>query len=47
MNARLDQAGNQVTEGAQVDIGHHYVAMSRKEFRLERVSPVAQEVPKE
>lgn len=47
MNARMDQAGNQVTEGAQVDIGHHYVAMSRKEFRLERVSPVAQESPKE
>ena len=46
MNARMDQAGNQVTEGAQVDIGHHYVAMSRKEFGLERVSPVAQEVPK-
>jgi len=40
MNARLDAAGNRVWEGQQVDIGHHYVAMSRKEFQLERVSPV-------
>ena len=42
MNARLDEHGNQVTEGAQIDIGHHYEALSRKEFRLEEVSPVAQ-----
>ena len=41
MNARLDEHGNQVTEGAQIDIGHHYEALSRKEFRLEEVSPVA------
>lgn len=41
MNARLDENGNQVSEGDQVDIGHHYEAMSRKEFGLERVSPVA------
>lgn len=41
MNARLDADGNRVWEGKQVDIGHHYVAMSRKEFQLERVSPVA------
>jgi len=41
MNARLDAHGNQVTEGAQIDIGHHYEAMSRKEFRLDEVSPVA------
>ena len=41
MNARLDTAGNRVTEGEQIDIGHHYEALSRKEFHLEEVSPVA------
>ena len=41
MNARLDDRGNRVTQGAQIDIGHHYEALSRKEFRLEEVSPVA------
>ena len=40
MNARLDDRGNRVTEGAQIDIGHHYEALSRKEFHLEDVSPV-------
>lgn len=40
MNARLDDRGNRVTEGAQIDIGHHYEALSRREFRLEEVSPV-------
>jgi len=40
MNARLDENGNRVTEGAQIDIGHHYEALSRKEFHLEEVSPV-------
>ena len=47
MNARMDETGNRVTEGAQVDIGHHYVAMSRKEFQLDEVSPVAQSLPKQ
>jgi thymidine kinase len=41
MNARLDEQGNRITEGAQIDIGHHYEAMSRKEFRLDEVSPIA------
>lgn len=41
MNARLDADGHRVWTGSQVDIGHHYVAMSRKEFGLEKVSPVA------
>ena len=40
MNARLDADGVRVVEGAQVDIGHHYTSMSRKEFDLPRVSPV-------
>ncbi len=43
MNARLDAQGNRVWQGQQVDVGHHYIAMSRKEFQLERVSPVAKE----
>ncbi len=47
MNARLDENGNQVLEGAQVDIGHHYVAMARKLFHLEKVSPIGYEIPPE
>ena len=45
MNARVDSTGNQVIEGAQVDIGHHYISLSRKEFGLDRVSPIGYEVP--
>ncbi|MEC8052605.1 MAG: thymidine kinase [Myxococcota bacterium] len=45
MNARLDADGNRMWEGAQVDIGHHYLAMSRREFELERVTPVDYEIP--
>ena len=40
MNARLDDQGKRVTEGAQVDIGHHYVSLSRRAFGLEQVSPI-------
>lgn len=40
MNARLDSDGNRVWEGSQVEIGHNYIAMSRKEFQLDKVSPV-------
>ena len=40
MNARLDDAGNQVVDGDQVAIGHNYIALSRREFHLERVSPI-------
>ena len=40
MNARLDSDGQRVWEGEQISIGHHYVALSRKEFRLDKVSPV-------
>lgn len=45
MNARLDEQGQRVYEGAQVSIGHNYVALSRKEFALERVSPISYEPP--
>ena len=47
MNARLDDEGRQVSEGAQVDIGHHYVAMSRKEFQLDKVTLVEYDLPEE
>lgn len=40
MNARLNKAGERVLEGEQLDIGHHYLAMSRKEFRLDLASPI-------
>ena len=40
MNARLDAEGNRVTEGDQVEIGLNYVALSRKEFELDKVSPI-------
>ncbi|MCA9532617.1 MAG: thymidine kinase [Myxococcales bacterium] len=33
-NARLEADGARVVEGAQIDVGHHYVAMSRGEFGL-------------
>lgn len=45
MNARLDADGNRVNEGAQVDIGHHYVALSRRQFELHKVSPIGYEPP--
>ncbi len=45
MNARLDTDGNRVLEGAQVEIGTNYVALSRKKFRLDDVSPVGYRVP--
>ena len=47
MNARLDEDGNRVTSGSQIDIGTHYVALSRKEFGLEQVSPIEYEVEPE
>ena len=45
MNARIDGAGEQVVEGNQVDIGHHYISLSRKEFGLDKVSPIDYVVP--
>ena len=47
MNARIDTSGQQVVEGNQVDIGHHYISLSRKEFGLEKVSPIEYTVPNE
>lgn len=45
MNARMDGDGNRVWEGEQIEIGTNYVSLSRKEFQLERVSPVEYEIP--
>jgi thymidine kinase len=45
MNARLDAEGNRVTEGDQVEIGLNYVALSRKEFELNKVSPIVNDEP--
>ncbi|MCA9179299.1 MAG: thymidine kinase [Planctomycetales bacterium] len=46
MNARLDDRGQRVWEGAQVDPGHHYISLSRKEFQLPRISPIRYRKPK-
>lgn len=40
MNARLDEQGQRVFAGEQVSIGHHYVALSRRQFELAKVSPI-------
>ena len=45
MNARVDASGNQLSEGEQVQIGHHYISLSRKEFGLDRVSPIGYTAP--
>jgi thymidine kinase len=45
MNARLDEYGNRIVEGAQIAIGLNYVALSRKEFELEKVSPIGYQPP--
>jgi len=36
-NARLDAEGQRVYEGEQVDVGHHYISMSRASFDLPRL----------
>ncbi len=45
MNARLDEHGDRVVHGDQIDIGHHYIALSRREFDLPAVSPIEYEIP--
>ena len=45
MNARLDENGDRVWEGEQIDVGHHYISLSRKEFQLTKVSPVGYTPP--
>lgn len=45
MNARLDADGKRVLEGKQIDIGHHYVSMSRKQFRLDLATVLDYKLP--
>jgi len=45
MNARLNEQGEQITQGEQVAIGHNYVALSRKRFNLSQVSPIDYVMP--
>lgn len=45
MNARLDQNGQRIWEGSQIDVGHHYEPMSRQEFDLLKVTPIDYEIP--
>ena len=47
MNARLDENGSRVWEGDQIDVGHHYVPMSRREFDLLKVTTIDYEIPDE
>jgi replicative DNA helicase len=42
---RIITKGNRVWEGAQVCIGHNYISLSRKEFELDRVSPIGYQPP--
>ena len=45
MNARVNADGEQVREGEQVEIGHHYEARSRAAFGLPWVSPIGYQPP--
>ena len=47
MNIRLDAQGQRIWSGEQVEIGHNYQSVTRKEFNLERGSPLNYKVPKE
>ena len=47
MNARMDQHGERVWEGEQIEIGTNYVSLCRQEFQLQRVSPIAYRIPDE
>lgn len=45
MNTRVDSDGNRVWEGKQIQIGTNYVSVCRREFQLDRVSPVGYSPP--
>ena len=45
MNARLNAEGKRVWDGSQVEIGHNYVSVSRKEFNLLRASGIDYQPP--
>ena len=46
MNIRLDAQGNRIWSGEQVEIGHNYQSVTRKEFNLERGSVLNYKAPK-
>ena len=45
MSARLNESGQQVKEGAQIDVGFHYAPLSRHIFNLTEVSPIDYTIP--
>ena len=45
MNARIGAEGQRVRSGNQIDIGHHYVALSRSQFELANISPIGYQIP--
>ena len=46
MNIRIDQDGNRIWSGEQVEIGHNYTSVTRLEFNLEKGSPIEYQIPK-
>ena len=46
MSARLNEEGQRVKEGAQIDVGFHYAPLSRHLFNLAEVSPIQYTPPK-
>lgn len=47
MNIRLDQHGGRIWSGEQVEIGHNYQSVTRREFNLERGAHVRYQIPVE
>ena len=45
MNIRLDQEGNRIWSGEQVEIGHNYQSVTRLEFNLERGAHIQYQIP--
>lgn len=45
MNARLNANGERVWDGRQIEIGHNYISLSRREFNLLKASPIEYTVP--
>lgn len=43
MSARLNQAGQRVWDGEQVEIGYHYEPLSRHLFNLPQITPISDE----
>lgn len=41
INSRLDENGNVLYSGEQVDVGHHYISLCRKHWKAGRTRPYA------